>query len=45
MADTTPAGDSRTARVAASVLWVMVLIALAYGIFNTGRSVVDLFGG
>ena len=45
MAGTTQPADSRIARVAASVLWVIVLIALAYGVFNTGRSVVDLFGG
>lgn len=36
--------SSASAR-AAAVLWVVVLIALAYGIFNTGKSVVDLFSG
>lgn len=33
------------ARAAAIILWVLVLVALAYGIFNTGKSVVDLFTG
>ncbi len=45
MADTTNASSAGAAKVAAAVLWVLVLIALAYGVFNTGRSVVDLFGG
>lgn len=33
------------ARAAAVTLWVLVLVALAYGVFNTGKSVVDLFAG
>lgn len=41
--ETAPSGGA-SAR-AAMVLWVIVLIALAYGIFNTGVSVVDLFTG
>ena len=46
MADTTqPANCGKIARTAASVLWVLVLIALAYGVFNTARSVVDLCSG
>jgi hypothetical protein len=27
-----------SARVAASILWVLVIIALAYGVFNTART-------
>lgn len=45
MADTTQTSDSGAARVAASILWVVVLVALAYGVFNTAKSVVDLFSG
>ena len=45
MADTTQTGSAGAAKVAASILWVLVLIALAYGVFNTAKSVVDLFGG
>ena len=45
MADATQTNNAGAARVAAGVLWVLVLTALAYGVFNTGRSVVDLFGG
>ena len=37
--------NTGAARAAAIVLWVLVLIALAYGVFNTGKSVVDLFAG
>ena len=37
--------NTGAARAAATVLWVLVLIALAYGVFNTGKSVVDLFAG
>lgn len=39
------AANTGPARAAAVALWVLVLIALAYGVFNTGKSVVDLFAG
>ncbi len=42
MSDT--ASGSTSAR-AAIVLWLLVLTALAYGVFNTAFSVVDLFTG
>ena len=35
--------DAKAARVAASILWVLVIIALAYGIFNTAKTAVELF--
>ena len=44
MAHTTqPANCGKVARTAASVLWVLVLIALAYGVFNTAKTAVELF--
>ncbi len=45
MADTTtqPANCGKVARAAASVLWVLVLIALAYGVYNTAKAAVELF--
>ena len=43
-ADTAQTGnDAKSARVAASILWVLVIIALAYGIFNTAKTAVELF--
>ena len=43
-AHTTQTGnDAKSARVAASILWVLVIIALAYGIFNTAKTAVELF--
>jgi hypothetical protein len=42
--DTASAGNgAASARVAASILWVLVIIALAYGVFNTARTAVELF--
>ena len=35
--------DAKSARVAASILWVLVLIALAYGVYNTAKTAVELF--
>lgn len=43
--DTADRAGTGAARVAATILWVLVLVALTYGIFNTGKSVVDLFTG
>ena len=44
----TPAGEGALRNPtawAAIVLWVIVLAALAYGVINTGISVLELFGG
>jgi hypothetical protein len=38
------AGDAKGAAALAMFLWVMVVLALAYGLYNTFIKVVDLFG-
>ena len=43
--ETADRAGTGAARAAATILWVRVVVALTYGIFNTGRSVVDLFTG
>jgi hypothetical protein len=39
------AGDARRAATLAMVLWVVVTLALVYGLWNTVVKVVDLFTG
>ena len=39
------AGEAKASATMAIFLWVLVLCALAYGLINTFRTVVDLFGG
>ena len=39
------AADVKATATAAMVLWVVVVCALAYGLVNTFKTVVDLFGG
>ena len=39
------AGDAKGAATLAIVLWVLVVLALAYGLYNTFIKVVDLFTG
>lgn len=43
--DTADRAGTGAAKAAATILWVLVLVALAYGVFETGKSVVDLFTG
>ena len=38
------AGDAKGAAMLAMVLWVVVVLALVYGLYNTFIKVVDLFG-
>ena len=38
-------GGAKAAATTAIFLWVLVVCALAYGLINTFRTVVDLFGG
>jgi hypothetical protein len=38
------AADAKGAAMLAMFLWVMVVLALAYGLYNTFIKVVDLFG-
>jgi hypothetical protein len=38
------AGDAKGTAMLAMVLWVLVVLALAYGLYNTFIKVVDLFG-
>jgi hypothetical protein len=44
-ADHGGAGDAKSAAVTAMFLWVVVVCALAYGLINTFKTVVDLFAG
>jgi hypothetical protein len=37
------AGDAKGAAMVAMFLWVVVVLALAYGLYNTFIKVVDLF--
>jgi hypothetical protein len=39
------AGEAKGAATLAMVLWVIVVLALAYGLYNTFVKVVDLFTG
>jgi hypothetical protein len=39
------ADGAKASATMAIFLWVVVLCALAYGLINTFRTVVDLFGG
>jgi hypothetical protein len=39
------AGEAKGAATLAIVLWVIVVLALAYGLYNTFVKVVDLFTG
>jgi hypothetical protein len=39
------AGDAKGAAMVAMFLWVVVVLALAYGLYNTFVKVVDLFAG
>ena len=39
------AGDAKGAAMLAMVLWVVVTLALVYGLWNTVTKVVDLFTG
>jgi hypothetical protein len=39
------AGDAKGAATLAIFLWVVVVLALAYGLYNTLIKVVDLFTG
>jgi hypothetical protein len=39
------AGDAKGAATLAMVLWVLVTLALIYGLYNTVIKVVDLFTG
>jgi hypothetical protein len=39
------AGDAKGAAMVAMFLWVVVVLALAYGLYNTFIKVVDLFTG
>jgi len=39
------AGDGKGAAALAILLWVMVTLALVYGLYNTVIKVVDLFSG
>jgi len=39
------AGDARGAAMVAMFLWVVVILGLAYGLYNTFIKVVDLFTG
>jgi len=39
------AGDAKGAAMIAMFLWVVVVLALAYGLYNTVIKVVDLFTG
>ncbi|MEA2323516.1 MAG: hypothetical protein QOD81_3366 [Solirubrobacteraceae bacterium] len=39
------AADAKGAALTAMVLWVIVVLALAYGLINTFAKVVDLFSG
>jgi hypothetical protein len=39
------AGDAKGAATTAIFLWVLVVCALAYGLINTFKTVVDLFTG
>ena len=41
----TDAGDAKGTAALAMFLWVMVVLALAYGLYNTFIKVVDLFTG
>ncbi len=38
-------GGARSAAATAIFLWVVVVCALAYGLINTFKTVVDLFSG
>jgi hypothetical protein len=38
-------GGAKSAATTAIFLWAVVVCALAYGLINTFRTVVDLFGG
>jgi hypothetical protein len=39
------AGGAKGAATMAMILWVVVVIALAYGLFNTIKTATDLFAG
>jgi hypothetical protein len=39
------AGDAKGAATLAMFLWVVVTVALAYGLYNTVIKVADLFSG
>ncbi|GLY16624.1 hypothetical protein LWF15_33250 [Kineosporia rhizophila] len=45
MSDEVKAAGTQGAAVAAIALWVIVGVALAYGIFETAQKVTALFGG
>jgi len=38
-------GDAKGAAMLAMFLWVVVTVALVYGLYNTVIKVADLFGG
>jgi hypothetical protein len=39
------AGDAKSAAALAMFLWVVVTVALVYGLYNTAIKVADLFSG
>jgi hypothetical protein len=39
------AGGAKAAATMAMILWVVVAVALAYGLFNTIKTATDLFAG
>jgi hypothetical protein len=43
--ETDGAPEAKGAATLAMILWVMIAIALAYGLYNTFIKVVDLFSG